>query len=138
MYFHLWANAYKNDSTAFARQQLINGNTDFHFAGADEHGFIDSLSFRVNGKPVEWEYCRDSIDICRIILNEPWILLTVLLLLLPFMLRSRVLFHGLDMWVNHTRLHNGTQNLQYMTGTDGTRCLISTRVNFTVNSAPMM
>ncbi len=71
LYFHLWPNAYKNDSTAFAHQQLVNGNTDFHFAGADEHGFIDSLEFRINGKPVKWEYCRDSTDICRIILNEP-------------------------------------------------------------------
>ncbi len=71
LYFHLWPNAYKNDSTAFAHQQLVNGNTDFHFASANEHGFIDSLEFRINGKPVKWEYCRDSTDICRIILNQP-------------------------------------------------------------------
>jgi hypothetical protein len=71
LYFHLWPNAYKNDFTAFAHQQLINGNTDHHFAGAAEHGFIDSLEFRINGKSVNWEYCKDSIDICRIILNEP-------------------------------------------------------------------
>jgi len=71
LYFHLWPNAYKNDSTAFAHQQLVNGNTDFHFTSDNEHGFIDSLEFRINGKPVKWEYCRDSIDICRIILNEP-------------------------------------------------------------------
>lgn len=71
LYFHLWPNAYKNDSTAFARQQLINGNTDFHFARSGEHGFIDSLEFRINGKLVKLEYCKDSADICRIILNEP-------------------------------------------------------------------
>ncbi len=71
LYFHLWPNAYKNNSTAFAHQQILNGNTEFHFASADEHGFIDSLEFRINGEPVKWEYCQDSIDICRIILNEP-------------------------------------------------------------------
>jgi hypothetical protein len=71
LYFHLWPNAYKNDLTAFAHQQLINGNTDHHFASDAEHGFIDSLKFRINGKPVAWEYCKDSIDICRILLNEP-------------------------------------------------------------------
>jgi hypothetical protein len=69
LYFHLWPNAYKNDSTAFARQQLVNGNTDHHFASLHEHGFIDSLRFRIDGMPVHWEYCRDSTDICRIILN---------------------------------------------------------------------
>jgi hypothetical protein len=71
LYFHLWPNAYKNDSTAFAHQQLANGNTDFHFADPDEHGYIDSLEFRINGTEVRWEYCRDSTDICRILLNEP-------------------------------------------------------------------
>jgi hypothetical protein len=71
LYFHLWPNAYKNDSTGFAHQQLINGNTDYHFASEAEHGFIDSLRFMINGKPVIWEYCKDSTDICRIILNEP-------------------------------------------------------------------
>ncbi len=71
LYFHLWPNAYKNESTAFAHQQIINGNTDFHFAGAEEHGYIDSLEFRINGSIVQWEYCRDSIDICRIMLNAP-------------------------------------------------------------------
>jgi hypothetical protein len=71
LYFHLWPNAYKNDSTAFAHQQLVNGNTDFHFAGTSGHGFMDSLEFRINGKPTRWEYCRDSTDICRIYLNEP-------------------------------------------------------------------
>ena len=71
LYFHIWPNAYANDSTAFAHQQLVNGNTDFHFARNAEHGFIDSLEFRINGSPVKWEYCRDSIDICRLILNKP-------------------------------------------------------------------
>lgn len=71
LYFHLWPNAYKNNSTAFARQQVENGNTDFHFAHDEDHGYIDSLEFRINGKSVQWNYCKDSIDICRIVLNEP-------------------------------------------------------------------
>lgn len=70
LYFHLWPNAYKNNSTAFARQELENGNTEFHFASADERGFIDSLDFRVNGKPIGWELNKDTIDICRLLLNE--------------------------------------------------------------------
>jgi len=70
LYFHLWPNAYKNNSTAFARQKLENGDTEFHFASADERGFIDSLDFRVNDKRVGWELNKDTIDICRLMLNE--------------------------------------------------------------------
>ena len=48
IYFHLWPNAYKNRTTAYAKQELENGNTDFHFAEPSERGFIDSLNFKVN------------------------------------------------------------------------------------------
>ncbi len=71
IYFHLWANAYKNNSTAFARQQLDNGNTTFYFAPQEQKGYIDSLDFKVNGKPVKWEYDSEYIDICKLFLNEP-------------------------------------------------------------------
>ena len=32
IYFHLWPNAYKDQSTAFARQQSIFGDNEFFFA----------------------------------------------------------------------------------------------------------
>jgi hypothetical protein len=71
LYFHLWANAYKNKSTAFNKQQLEFGNTEFQFARESQRGYIDSLEFRINGNAVHWELCKDSIDICRLILTEP-------------------------------------------------------------------
>ena len=46
IYFHIWANAYKNNSTAFARQQLDNGVTNFYFAPQEQKGYIDSLDFK--------------------------------------------------------------------------------------------
>ena len=71
LYFHLWPNAYKDNSTAFARQYLASGNKRFHYATSGMRGFIDSLSFTVDGKELKWEPDSTNIDICRIYLNEP-------------------------------------------------------------------
>ncbi|MFN5319634.1 MAG: M1 family metallopeptidase [Bacteroidia bacterium] len=73
IWFHLWPNAYKNNETEFARQELASGKTRFHFAKDEERGFIDSLDFKVNGIAVKFEYDVKHIDIARIILNEPLI-----------------------------------------------------------------
>ena len=45
IWFHLWPNAYKNDQSAFAKQQLLNKKTKFHTAAAKDRGYIDSLAF---------------------------------------------------------------------------------------------
>ncbi|MFN5370768.1 MAG: M1 family metallopeptidase, partial [Bacteroidia bacterium] len=71
IWFHLWPNAYKNNETEFARQELASGKTRFHFAKDEDRGFIDSLDFKVDGKPVKLEYDAKHIDIAKIILNEP-------------------------------------------------------------------
>ena len=70
IYFHLWPNAYKNNSTALAKQLLWQGKNEFYFSKPGERGFIDSLDFKVNGKPVKWELDKEHIDICKITLNE--------------------------------------------------------------------
>ena len=71
IYFHLWPNAYKNNETALAKQLLQNGETAMYFAKADELGFIDSLNFTVNGESIKWEFDKEHIDICKLILNKP-------------------------------------------------------------------
>lgn len=71
IYFHLWPNAYKNNQTALAKQLLSLGETKMYFAKPEDLGYIDSLDFHVNGKPVTWEYDREHIDICKIHLAEP-------------------------------------------------------------------
>ena len=71
LYFHLWPNAYKNNQTAFAKQQLNSGKTKFYYAPDSDKGYIDSLNFMVNGEKVKWELLTDSIDICRIYLPKP-------------------------------------------------------------------
>lgn len=70
LWFHCWPRAYSNHMTAFARQQLRNGNTDFHFSEENERGTLDSLSFRVNGSPVGHAYHNDNPDVVLIRLNQ--------------------------------------------------------------------
>jgi hypothetical protein len=71
LYFHLWPNAYKDNTSAFAHQLIENGNTDFYFAKREERGFIDSIDFRVDGKPIKWNMDWFASDICKLILNNP-------------------------------------------------------------------
>ncbi|MBO6515522.1 MAG: M1 family metallopeptidase [Bacteroidia bacterium] len=71
LYFHIWPNAYKDDKTDFARQFLLNGSTNFHFAEEDELGRIDKLDFQVRGEKVKWSYYGDQIDICVLALAQP-------------------------------------------------------------------
>jgi hypothetical protein len=71
IYMHLWPNAYKDNTTPLAKQKLENGETNLFYSNDSEKGFIDSIDFKVNGVAVKWELLKDSIDICKIFLNEP-------------------------------------------------------------------
>ncbi|MBP6757030.1 MAG: M1 family metallopeptidase, partial [Bacteroidia bacterium] len=71
IYFHLWPNAYKNNQTALSKQLLTNGVTKMYYAKSEDLGFIDSLNFRVDDKLVKWEFDKEHIDICKLILNQP-------------------------------------------------------------------
>ncbi len=71
IYMHLWANAYKNNTTPLAKQLLEDGNTKMYYAKADELGYVDSIDFKVNNERARWELLKDSIDICKLYLDKP-------------------------------------------------------------------
>lgn len=71
LFIHLWPNAYKNDKTAFNRQQVENGKLDFYLSEKKDRGFIDSLSFTVNGKQVAISEYNNHPDVAMITLPEP-------------------------------------------------------------------
>ena len=71
IYFHLWPNAYKNNETAFAKAELKHGNTKFYWANDEEHGYMDSLNFTVDGKQATFTINDTFIDIGLLKLNEP-------------------------------------------------------------------
>ncbi len=71
IYMHLWPNAYKNNTTALAKQLLEIGEKALYYSTPEEKGYIDQLDFKVDGQTVKWELLKDSIDICKIYLNDP-------------------------------------------------------------------
>ena len=73
IWFHLWPNAYKNDSTALAQQFLRLGSTRFKYTKEKDRGYIDSLDFLVDGVDAEWNFHKDWIDVVKVILPKPLI-----------------------------------------------------------------
>jgi len=70
IWFHLWPNAYKNNNTAFAKQQIENNSTEFYFAKERERGYIDSLNFKVEGEEAMLSYHPDWIDVAKLSLPK--------------------------------------------------------------------
>ncbi len=71
IWMHLWPNGYKNRRTAFCRQQLRLGNSDFYFAPDSSLGYIDQLAFRADGQPIEWRHHPQHPDIALLTLPQP-------------------------------------------------------------------
>ena len=70
IYFHLWANGYKDNSTELAKQLLDNGELKFYHSKPKNRGFVDSLNFIVDGYKVKIEYDSIHLDICKLILPQ--------------------------------------------------------------------
>lgn len=71
IWFHIWANAYKNDKTAFSDQLLLNGNTKFYFSDKEERGYINRLDFKVNDITASLEDHPQYIDVVKLVLPSP-------------------------------------------------------------------
>lgn len=71
IWFHIWPNAYKNDSTALF-QQLINDTTSHEDLSNITRGYIDGLNFKVNGKIAKTEPHAHPgyIDIVKVLLPK--------------------------------------------------------------------
>jgi len=71
LFFHLWPNGYSNNDTELAKQLFsINGKQKL-FNDPELRGYMDSLNFKVDGQPVQWNVLSGQPDICTIILNKP-------------------------------------------------------------------
>lgn len=71
LWFHLYPNAYKDESTHFARQQEHMRLRDFHFSNEDERGYINLESVTSIGQDLKWQYKEDAIDEVQIFLHKP-------------------------------------------------------------------
>ncbi len=68
---HLWPNAYKDVTTAFAEQKDRTGDLSFRFSKPQDKGNIDSLSFKVDGKEATLDYDKKSPDMATLTLPKP-------------------------------------------------------------------
>ncbi|MEY2899295.1 MAG: hypothetical protein RL138_1348 [Bacteroidota bacterium] len=68
---HLWANAFKDNSSAFAKQQLEDGKTDYHYSKDSLRGWIDSMHFVINNVAVTYTLDQENIDIAYVGLPKP-------------------------------------------------------------------
>ncbi len=71
IYLNLWANAYKDRTTAFSKQELRFGRTNFYFAKDSLLGNFSELDFKVDGKTAVLEFDKENPDIAKLILNKP-------------------------------------------------------------------
>lgn len=71
IYMHLWPNAYKDNSTAMAKEFLRHGDNSFYHAKKEDRGYIDLLDFKIDGQAAKYELLKDSTDICKLHLNQP-------------------------------------------------------------------
>ncbi len=70
IYLNLWANAYKDRTTAFSKQELRFRQTKFYFAKDSSLGNFSGLYFKVDGKPVVLEFDKKNPDIAKLNLNK--------------------------------------------------------------------
>jgi len=71
LYFHLWPNAYSDNTTDLAKQLFEKKGKQRLFNDPQLRGSIDSLNFKVDNKEVVWNLLLNQPDICKIILNKP-------------------------------------------------------------------
>ncbi len=69
LYFHVYPNAFRNNESEYAREQIETGNLRYLFADEDERGALYGLAFEVNGEAVAWEW-TDEPDIVRVPVPE--------------------------------------------------------------------
>ncbi|MFA4838730.1 MAG: M1 family metallopeptidase [Candidatus Neomarinimicrobiota bacterium] len=66
----LYPNAYRNEETAFGREQRRDRQTAFHFSPEKDRGYIDLKSVRIDEKSIEISTPPDSSDLGIIHLPE--------------------------------------------------------------------
>lgn len=71
IYFHLWANAYKNNETAFAKQQVRMGKTKFFFANQSDKGGYTAIDFKNEANTsLKWNTVDNMEDVVIVKLTK--------------------------------------------------------------------
>ena len=71
IYFHNWANAYRDKKTPLAERFVEKNSKSFHFTSEKNRGNTDISTILVNYNMASWEITNENPDILNIQLNEP-------------------------------------------------------------------
>ena len=71
IWFHFYPNAYKDESTPYAKQQEQFRSAGFHFSEQEKRGYLNLTSVRAGEKELGWEFKHDAIDEIKIDLPQP-------------------------------------------------------------------
>jgi hypothetical protein len=91
IWFHLWPNAYREDTTALYRQLHKLGYAD-NPVNTETAGFIDSLQFTVNGGLTITEKDPNNIDFVKLILLSPCLPGQKIIISTPFFIKIPAYF----------------------------------------------
>ncbi len=95
IFFHLWANAYQNDRSAYCEQEVENKQTAFYFSKEDDRGFIDSLHFKIDDEDINISEYNNQEDIQLLELNHPLLPGKSIVITTPFRLVIPAVFSRL-------------------------------------------
>jgi len=71
IWVHLWGNAFKNRRSAFCKQKLRTGSTQFYFAPEQTLGYYKNLDFTADGQKAAWKLDPKNPDIALLTLPQP-------------------------------------------------------------------
>lgn len=70
VYFHNWANAYKDKKTPLAKRFIENYSKTFHFTNEKNRGNTTINSISINNNSTTWETTQENPDILKVNLNK--------------------------------------------------------------------
>ena len=71
IWFHTYPNAYKDNTTIFAKEMAAKGKSRFYFSKPADRGFTTWKRVTVNGTPVKWIYKPGDITETKVMLPKP-------------------------------------------------------------------
>lgn len=70
LYFHLWMNAFKDNSSPFSKDHVKIGRRDFYFANDQERGYYKKIEAKEASKDIPITFKEGSDEIAFIVLNK--------------------------------------------------------------------
>ena len=71
VWFHTYPNAFKNNTTIYAKEMAARGSSKFYFSGPKDRGYVNWKSITADGTPVKWRYKPGDITEAKVFLAKP-------------------------------------------------------------------